>query len=62
LASIAEEEASAAARTRLVGRSRRAHSTSYLNGALGKHPDRPLLTAFLPELAPATSTPREEQS
>jgi hypothetical protein len=62
LASIAEGEASAAARTRLVGRSRRAHSTSYLNGALGKHPDRPLLTAFLPELAPATSIPREEQS
>jgi hypothetical protein len=52
VAGIEQEVANAAARTRLVGRSRRAHSTSYLNGALGKHPDRPLLTTFLPELAP----------
>ena len=63
LAGIEQEAAIAAARTRLVGRSRRAHSTSYLNGALGKHPDRQLLTTFLPELAPvavATASPQEE--
>jgi len=58
-ASIAEEEASAAARARLVGRSRRAHSTSYLNGVLGRHPDRSLLTAFVPELAPAAARGEE---
>jgi hypothetical protein len=65
LAGIEEEVANAAARTRLVGRSRRAHSTSYLNGALGKHPDRPLLTTFLPDLTPmavAPAGPREEES
>ena len=63
-ASIHEELAQADARTHLVGRIRRSQATSYLNGALRKHPDRPLLSELTPSLmpwAPSSSAIRQRQ-
>jgi hypothetical protein len=52
-ASIEEELSQAEASTRIVGSLQQSQATSYLNGALRKHPDRPLLSALAPELMPS---------
>lgn len=51
-ASIDEALSHAEARARTVGGVHRSQATSYLNGALRKHPDRPLLSALTPQLMP----------
>jgi len=51
-ASIDDELSHAEARAQLAGGVHRSKATSYLNGALRKHPDRPLLSALTPQLMP----------
>jgi hypothetical protein len=51
-ASLAEARRSTEAQLRLVGAERKTQAASYFNGALRTHPERPLLSALVPELAP----------
>jgi hypothetical protein len=51
-AGLAEARRSTEAQLLLVGAERKAEAASYFNGALRTHPDRPLLSALVPELAP----------
>lgn len=51
-ASLTEARRATEAQVRLVGAERKAEAAAYLHGALRTHPERPLLSALVPELAP----------
>jgi hypothetical protein len=51
-AGLVEARRATETQLQLVGADRKAEAVSYLNGALRTHPERPLLSALVPELAP----------
>ncbi len=55
-ASIEEQTELAESQARTAGHVRRTHAITYLNGAMRKHPDRPLLSLNTRQLLPSVTT------
>jgi hypothetical protein len=61
-ATIEEQTKLAESQARTAGHARRTHAFTYLNGALRKHPDRPLVSLNTRQLLPSVDNTREVTS
>jgi hypothetical protein len=61
-ASIDEQTQLAESQARTAGHARRTHAITYLNGALRRHPDRPLVSLNTRQLLPSVDDVREVSS